>query len=145
MHVFVFVFVCRGVQLISSTLNKRGLFSDCKSPTHSLLSPPLRTLSPALEARGDHNNNNGLLSLTLFLLPLFSLSLIHTHKHFIVFPNLTFHPPFKSVQAKVQLLTAEPVSDPPPCSATFNTKEGLSQKQCTCRVLSLVNGRYHFL
>lgn len=86
MHVFVFVFVCRGVQLISSTLNKLGLFSDCKSPTHSLFSPPLCTLSPALEARGDHNNNNSLLSLALFLLPLFSLSSIHTHKHIIVPP-----------------------------------------------------------
>lgn len=74
-------------------------------------------LSPALEAQGDHNNNNGLLSLALFLLPLFSLSLIHTHKHIIVFPNLTFLPSFpaspsplrKLVQAKVQPHAAEPV------------------------------------
>lgn len=65
---------CRGVELISPPLYKLGLCSDCKSPTRHV-SP--RSAQPS-KPEGIIIKTMAF-SLTLFVLPLFSVSLIHTH------------------------------------------------------------------
>lgn len=103
MCVCVFLCVCGGVQLISSPLHKRGLLSDCKSPTLPLfLSLSLRPL-PARppEPEGIIITTMAFSFSSLSLLPLFSPSLIHTQTHYCLSkPHLPPLPLCFKIQSK---------------------------------------------